>query len=149
MLLPLNKYDGGKKIYIKSSMSIVVNGIQLPKLGYFNENDVDILGWAERLNVLIEELDESSISEHLSYEGEIGTLLYLFKRNGETISVSVFNQKGWEIREPLKGYEDLKCSYKELKNQVFSFFNELYNTLYKEVPNHADTLWKRTGVRLG
>ena len=110
-------------------------------MGFFGPHDVCLNTWLEEFANIIGSLSASAEAIYVFDEGEQGQPAFEFKRNGETLSVSVIEST------PSGGsadasFQSVCCQWAEFESEVESFFKQLHQVLLAAAPGAGQLWWE-------
>jgi hypothetical protein len=131
--------------HVHGRLSIKIGDRELPYLGHWGPDDVCLWHWAQQLAWAVETLSTSLESDYVYDEGEQGQPAFRFSRRGDTVYVSVIASEISDgVADP--DWQDVPCSFEDLKVQVENLLNNLHETIKVEAPSVAKQ-WRPSQLR--
>lgn len=143
--LPLSslRNDGS---HLHGELLIVVDGEEVPRMGYFGPRDVCVSAWIRELTTAAGELRSSDPARHLYDECEQGQPAFLFERFGESVTISIVDSElGDGLGSPEWGRRS--CPLAEFGTEVARFVEELEGILETAAPGNGRA-WVRSSLAI-
>jgi hypothetical protein len=133
--------DGGEHIH--GLLRVVVNGRDLPYLGYFGPDDVCIGQWAHEFSQMTLKLSETQQGRYVFDEGEQGQPAFEFRRDGSRAFVSIIASQFDSDAKGDPEWQDVCCDFDELLSSMRNFLAGLRSRLNLSAPDAASAWWRR------
>jgi hypothetical protein len=140
VLLPLEKLaDPGDHIH--GRLDVLIDGRALPYMGFFGAQDVCFNTWVEEFRRVLAELGGPAHAVYVFDEGEQGQPAYEFRREGETLLVSVIAS----LVTGMDGdadYQQVACRWDEFASGLETFFADLRGFVAAASPLAGEAWWR-------
>jgi hypothetical protein len=140
---PVRDLDMQSRTHIHGALRVIIDGRELPSLGYFGSADVCIGMWTGELLAARQAVLHDDPSEYLFDEGEQGQPAFLFQREGASIHTSV-------VDSAISGavgdsdWRRVPCTVEEFVGGLDQFLTALHRSLATELkPSILAMWWKR------
>lgn len=137
----LEFFDGNEYRYIKGSVKFILGDKSVPGIGYFGENDVDILEFVELLVKIRGALSERSNTVFEYQIPECGEPIWSFKRSGQEVFFSIKESKHTGANRNLD-WQDVCFLVDDFLSECEGFFEKVHNDLKTYIPKYVDVLWQ-------
>jgi hypothetical protein len=141
--LPLEKLD--EESHIHGGLRIVIGGRRVPRMGFWNDDDVCLGYWLIELANLFRLFEEKEVSDYLYDEGEQGQPAFLFERREATVFFSI-TDSAFSGGSADPDWQKIPCLYSEFREQYENIRAEFIARIRAEAPQKSQSWLHLTGL---